>query len=69
MFWNYFTVAWRNLLRHPLYAAINVVGLAVSGLRVACWFCFSCWTKSVTTGFMGRLIESIAFSGTGTVRG
>lgn len=29
MFWNYVTVAWRNLLRHPLYAAINVVGLAV----------------------------------------
>ncbi len=29
MFWNYLTVAWRNLLRHPLYAAINVVGLAV----------------------------------------
>ncbi|MDE2890864.1 MAG: ABC transporter permease [Gemmatimonadota bacterium] len=29
MFWNYLTVAWRNLLRHPLYAAINVFGLAV----------------------------------------
>ena len=29
MFWNYLKVAWRNLLRHPLYAAINVVGLAV----------------------------------------
>ena len=29
MFWNYLTVAWRNLLRHPLYAAINVAGLAV----------------------------------------
>ena len=33
MFWNYFTVAWRNLLRHPLYAAINVVGL---GIGLAC---------------------------------
>ena len=29
MFWNYLKVAWRNLLRHPLYTAINVVGLAV----------------------------------------
>ncbi len=29
MFWNYLKVAWRNLLRHPLYAAINMVGLAV----------------------------------------
>ena len=29
MLWNYLKVAWRNLLRHPLYAAINVVGLAV----------------------------------------
>ena len=29
MFWNYVTVAYRNLVRHPLYAAINVVGLAV----------------------------------------
>ena len=30
MFWNYLKVAWRNLLRHPLYAAINVVGLGVA---------------------------------------
>ena len=29
MFWNYLKVAWRNLLRHPLYTAINIVGLAV----------------------------------------
>jgi len=29
MFWNYLKVAYRNMLRHPLYAAINVVGLAV----------------------------------------
>ncbi len=29
MFWNYLKVAYRNLLRHPLYAVINVVGLAV----------------------------------------
>ena len=30
MFWNYFKVAYRNLLRHPLYAAINVVGLGIA---------------------------------------
>lgn len=29
MFWNYLKVSWRNLLRHPLYAAINIIGLAV----------------------------------------
>ena len=30
MFWNYFKVAYRNLLRYPLYAAINVVGLGIA---------------------------------------
>ena len=30
MFWNYLKVAWRNLLRHPLYAAINVAGLGIA---------------------------------------
>ncbi|MDE2890867.1 MAG: ABC transporter permease [Gemmatimonadota bacterium] len=30
MFWNYLKVAWRNLLRHPLYATINVVGLGIA---------------------------------------
>ena len=30
MFRNYLKVAWRNLLRHPLYAAINVVGLGIA---------------------------------------
>ena len=30
MFWNYLKVAWRNLIRHPLYAAINVMGLAIA---------------------------------------
>ena len=30
MFWNYLKVAYRNLLRHPLYAAINVVGLGIA---------------------------------------
>ncbi len=29
MFKNYFNVAWRSLLKHPLYAAINVFGLAL----------------------------------------
>ncbi len=30
MFWNYLKVAYRNLLRHRLYAAINVVGLGIA---------------------------------------
>ena len=30
MFWNYLKVAYRNLLRHPLYAAINVAGLGIA---------------------------------------
>ncbi len=30
MFWNYLKVAYRNLLRHPVYAAINVVGLGIA---------------------------------------
>ena len=30
MFWNYLKVGYRNLIRHPLYAAINVVGLGIA---------------------------------------
>ena len=26
---NYFKIAWRNLLRHKAYSAINIAGLAV----------------------------------------
>src|SRR5690242_11039767 len=26
---NYFLIAWRNMVRHRLYAAINVLGLAL----------------------------------------
>ena len=26
---NYFTIAWRNLTKHKLYSAINIVGLAI----------------------------------------
>ncbi len=33
MLWNWLLIAWRQLLRHKLYTAINVVGLAV-GLSV-----------------------------------
>ncbi|MBJ7415841.1 MAG: ABC transporter permease, partial [Niveispirillum sp.] len=33
MVWNWLLIAWRHLLRHRLYTAINVVGLAV-GLSV-----------------------------------
>ncbi|HEX6429202.1 MAG TPA: ABC transporter permease [Niastella sp.] len=29
MYKNYFTIAWRNIMRHKLFAAINVVGLAL----------------------------------------
>ena len=30
MFTNYLKIAWRNLLRHPMLSAINLVGLSVS---------------------------------------
>ena len=33
MFRNYLVVAWRNLLRHKLYSAINIAGLAARRLR------------------------------------
>ena len=26
---NYFTIAWRNLSKHKLYSAINIIGLAI----------------------------------------
>jgi putative ABC transport system permease protein len=29
MFRNYITIAWRNLTRHPFYAAVNIFGLSV----------------------------------------
>src|SRR5579871_4472412 len=38
MFSNYFTVAWRNLLKNKVFSAINISGLAV-GLA-ACLFIF-----------------------------
>jgi putative ABC transport system permease protein len=34
MFKNYFTIAWRNLLKSKVYSAINIVGLA-TGMAVA----------------------------------
>jgi len=34
MFKNYFTVAWRNLLKSKAYSAINIIGLA-TGMAVA----------------------------------
>ena len=32
---NYLTVAWRNLRKHKLYTAINIVGLAI-GMAACC---------------------------------
>jgi putative ABC transport system permease protein len=29
MFKNYFTIAWRNIIRHKIYTTINIVGLAL----------------------------------------
>lgn len=42
MFKNYFKIAWRNLLRHKVFAAINIVGMTVAFtaaflLGVAAW--------------------------------
>ncbi|MEO7045468.1 MAG: ABC transporter permease [Ferruginibacter sp.] len=29
MFKNYLLIAWRNLRKHKLYSAINIIGLAI----------------------------------------
>ncbi|MFC3094406.1 ABC transporter permease [Alteromonas sediminis] len=29
MFANYFTIAWRNIIKRPLFSAINIIGLAI----------------------------------------
>jgi putative ABC transport system permease protein len=42
MFKNYFTVAWRNILRHPNYSMINVLGLA---LGMTCCLLIFLWVR------------------------
>ena len=41
MFWNYLTIAIRNLKKHKGYAAINILGLAV-GLTIYVFVCLRC---------------------------
>src|ERR1700728_397007 len=39
---NYFKVAWRNLVRHKFYSAINIAGLA---LGMACSLLILLWVQ------------------------
>ena len=42
MFKNYFILAWRNVIRHRLYATINVLGLA---LGMTCCLLIFLWVQ------------------------
>jgi putative ABC transport system permease protein len=44
MFKNYFTIAWRNLLKSQAYSAINIVGLA-TGMAVAILIALWIWDE------------------------
>src|SRR5665213_2205105 len=44
MFKNYFTVAWRNLLKSKAYSAINIIGLA-TGMAVAILIALWIWDE------------------------
>jgi high-affinity Fe2+/Pb2+ permease len=57
---NYFTIAWRNLLKNKLYSLVNITGLAtgmavamIIGLLISCaiaspiaWYSMNEWLKS-----------------------
>ena len=57
MFWNYLKVGYRNLIRHPIYAAINVVGLgiAISFCLLAYLFVRYEWTYDAFHENAGRI--------------
>jgi putative ABC transport system permease protein len=42
MFKNYFTIAWRNIFRHPKYSIINVLGLT---LGITCCLLIFLWVR------------------------
>jgi putative ABC transport system permease protein len=44
MFKNYFTIAWRNLIKSKVYSAINIVGLA-TGMAVAILIALWIWDE------------------------
>src|SRR5450432_3853257 len=44
MFKNYFTIAWRNLLKSKIYSAINIIGLA-TGMAVAILIALWIWDE------------------------
>ena len=69
MFWNYLKVAYRNLVRHPLYAAINVVGLgiAISFCLLAFLFVRYEWTYDAFHENANRIYRVYAeFEGSGS---
>ena len=44
MFKNYFTIAWRNLVKNKIYSIINVLGLA-AGMAVAILIALWIWDE------------------------
>jgi putative ABC transport system permease protein len=46
MFKNYFVIAWRNLTRHKLYSAINIIGLAIGMAACIVVLLFALYEKS-----------------------
>lgn len=74
MFKNYFTIAWRNLLKSKIYSGINIIGLA-TGMAVAIliglWIwdelSFDSYHRNHTT--IGQIMTTQTFNGeTGTGR-
>ncbi len=45
MFKNYFTIAWRNLLKNKIYSIINILGLA-AGMAVSMLIAFWIWDEA-----------------------
>ena len=54
---NYLTIAWRNLRKHKLYTAINVVGLAI-GIAACVVITLFVFMKGVLTGCTRKYLPS-----------
>ena len=64
---NYITIVIRNLMRHPGYSAINILGLAVG--MAACLMIAMCAVNWATTGTTPHLTGCIVSFGNITALG